>query len=64
MTISLKDIEWDGPIVNIIDELIERWFEAHPKASYDADFERANEWADKIAFARAKPLAEQYVGKV
>jgi hypothetical protein len=49
MTVTLKDIDWTGPATDIIDDLVEIWFDRHPNRSGDdTAFDEANEWADEM----------------
>jgi hypothetical protein len=46
---KLSDIDWAGPAVDIVDDLVEIWFERHPNRSRDdTACDEANEWADQM----------------
>lgn len=60
MSISLEGIDWTAPVVEIIDELTDRYQEAHPRA----EIEEVEEWAERVCFKRIKALAPEHVGRV
>jgi hypothetical protein len=52
---KLSDIDWTGPAVDIVDALVEIWFERHPnRAGDDIAHDEANEWADEMFAKHAK----------
>lgn len=65
--INLEGVDWHGPMVEIIDECVDRrvqWY--HSKKGYvtEAEHEEAYEWGDKVAVRFAKELHPHLVGKV
>ncbi len=56
---KMSDINWTGPATDIVDDLVEIWFERHPNRAHDdTAFDVANEWADEMFAKHAQPLAE------
>jgi hypothetical protein len=46
---EIPDIDWSAPAIDIIDELVELWFERHPEVTdIEGAFDRANLWAESL----------------
>ena len=46
MTSTLKNIDWTAPATEIMDELVEAWYEKHGYDENDEKLEEAEAWAE------------------
>lgn len=65
--VNIEGIDWHGPIVDIIDELVERRVTYHQEQKgylTEVQYDEAYEWGDTTAFKFADSLHPHLEGRV